>query len=584
MIPDDNFFRPSPIPFSQSKRDQTFRSPKQPYAVAVRKLAEVVPNLEVDFDHFGEVRSLSTIAPRGLYEKDPSTDPAVAAHHFLGSPVIHRIFGLRYVSLVPASVSSFLFGHRVNFKQVALLDDVDGEVPVRGGTISVLIDRSGAVFSVTSTLRRGRRPHQAGKIISPEQAIARAAEYFRLSVIASRCELMLSSHKGQMDPAYEVSLESRAPRDIASYLVLAKTGQVVDAQFKLLRCCSGYLRSNTAAKALLCTPNPAQPISSQVSRTVIERLPDPRVLKNKYMAMFLGHDAKPVLAKADGSYCYGTKDPEFAAVSVFIALSNQFDLYARLGMRLPQQVISVFVNDPTVRDNAYFDPINYELHIGVGSGLRRGGLNKHIAFDLGVSNHEFGHNAVFLQTPGNDLPGPEGAAMHEATGDVLGTLVMDYLSRIWSAERLGQPFTAQQVANDRRVIGKYVLPPDGIRVQRNTKRTPNDLSGEPHNDGLIAGGAFADMLVGMATLPETILEDQIRLFAKINLTALALVPMHRVSFKDMLRAFIMADSLETGGKHRQLIEMSFAAHGIMIGASVIWSASKESAEQAAIAA
>ena len=380
-----------------------------------------------------------------------------------------------------------------------------------------------------------------------------------------------------MDLAYEVVLQSNQPRNVVSYLVLAKTGRVVDQQLKLWRGSTIRSTSGVEAKALLCTPDASQSISGQVSQTIISGLPEPGVLRNEYFEMFLGHERKPVLAKRDGTYCYGVRDPEFAAVSVFVALNGQLKLYRDLGMIAPEQVLSVFVNDPTVPDNAYFDPLNYEMRIGVGSGLVRGGLNKRIAFDIGVANHEFGHNAVFLQAPGHDLPGVEGAAMHEAIGDVLGTLLMDYLYKIWYARALGREFTIDDLAEDRRLIGKYALPPNGLRSQLNTKRAPYDMTGQPHSDGLIVGGAFADTLVSMALSPGGILEDQLRLFAKIHLTALALVPIHKVSFRDMLRAFVTADQLETGGKYRETIEWCFAAHGIRFGAHTKRFATKRAA-------
>src|SRR5262249_43945959 len=131
---------------------------------------------------------------------------------------------------------------------------------------------------------------------------------------------------------------------------------------------------------------------------------------------------------------------------------------------------------------------------------------------------------------------------------------------------LGREFTVQDLIADRRLIGKFALPPNGLRSQLNKKRYPNDWTGAPHSDGLIAGGAFADILVGMASSESGVLEDRLRLFGRTNLTALALVPMHKVSFKDMLRAFVTADQIETGGRYRELIEQSFANHGITFGA------------------
>jgi hypothetical protein len=156
---------------------------------------------------------------------------------------------------------------------------------------------------------------------------------------------------------------------------------------------------------------------------------------------------------------------------------------------------------------------------------------------------------------------------------------MDYLTRIWLAPK-SKPLTATDVAQDPRIIGKYAYPPMGIRQQRNSKRLPDDQTGEPHADGLIAGGAIADVLVGMCQKPGLELEDLIKAFAKINLNALALMPLHKVTFRDMLRALILADQLETNGDNRQLIEKSFAKHGITLG----WHGIKPMPPQLALAA
>jgi len=317
-------------------------------------------------------------------------------------------------------------------------------------------------------------------------------------------------------------------------------------------------------RALLITPDPNKSIAAQASKTLIKNLPDPRVLKNEYFELYIGTTDKPVYAKSNGTYYYSCRDPEFAALSVFLTLSSQMDLYLGLGLRQPERPLIVVVNDPSpsVANNAYFDPEHYEIHIGIGTGVKHGGLNKNIAFDLGVTNHEFGHTIVYLQTAGNELPGAQGAAINEALGDVLGTLVMDYMRRIWYEKQFGQPFTAYDLKNDPRIIGKYALSPFGIRTQKTSKKTPDDLSGEPHADGLIIGSALADLLVAMGTMQNTVIEPQIKQFTQIILVALTLIPDFVVTFKDMLRAVIAADQLIYAGRYRLLIEQCFAAHGI----------------------
>ncbi len=326
---------------------------------------------------------------------------------------------------------------------------------------------------------------------------------------------------------------------------------------------SNFPQTGIKARALLITADPNIPISTQAKKVFIHDLPDPQVLKNAYFEMLVGATARAVTIKPDGTYCYGTREPEFAAVSVFISLMKQMELYLELGLRHPQRSMPVVVNYPFVRDNADFSPFRYQMRIGIGSGAKHGGLNKQIAFDLGVIHHEFGHAAVFLQTPDGDLAGKQGAALNEAIGDVLGALVMNYLLRIWYAKQIGQPFTANDLENDRRILGTYVLR-YGIRVLKNSKRLPNDLRGEPHSDGLIIGGALADLLVEMVIIDGGNMENQIKLFTQMVLMSIALLPRKEVLFENMLQAMIKVDQQLCFGKYRSLIEHCFGKHGIVL--------------------
>jgi hypothetical protein len=416
---------------------------------------------------------------------------------------------------------------------------------------------------------------------------------------------MLSAYKGSFNLIYEVTIFGERYGSSSIYLIEAQTGALLHEEVIGRRSLRSYfeqkilpqlpseqgsseteighkqLKNHTAliwlkpqnvpASALLQTPEANKPIAAQLSSTIIKGLPNAKVLRNQYFIMLLGHRGLPVNAKPDGSFCYRPSDPEFAAVSTFISLNSQIALYLALGLTAPNKPLRVFVDDRKVADNAYFDPHNYELHIGVGSGLKRNGLNKHMSFDLGISNHEFGHNVVYLQTPSRDLRGIEGSAIHEAIGDVLGTIVMHYLVKLWYAKQFGQNFGVADIKADGRIIGSYAAPPSGIRCQKNKMSMPDDFVGEPHIDGLIIGGALADTLVYMATRPNTKVEDQIGLFVKLTLMALALVPAHKVTFTDLLRALLTADQQITKGAYREHILRCFSQHGIILNRSFIGS-------------
>jgi hypothetical protein len=601
---------------SMRSQQQTYIRLKDSQLAALAQLNQIVYGLEAQFDRDGTIRHLTMTSSKRLVSKNDTCslrkkNPIALANAFLSSSIIKSLLGVQSQSLSLACVGSFPFGHRIHFKQTARIIGTDQTLIVRGGALTIAIDKMGEIFNITSTIRPSFVTAPSSKVISQSQAINQAQISFAQPTKAVNCQLMLSVHNGKLNPIYEVTLFGQRYENSFIYLIEAKTGEVVHKEAVILRSGRSYLEqellsrlpsapetvsskllttSNTQlrrdpdsakmlwlkpasvlASALLQTPEVSRPIAAQLSDTIIKDLPDAKVLRNRYLIMLLGHRGVPVYAKPDGSFCYRPSDPEFAAVSTFISLNSQINLYLELGLKTPNKPLRVFVDDKKVIDNAYFDPYNYELHIGVGSGLKRNGLNKHMAFDLGISSHEFGHNVVYLQSPSGDLRGVEGSAIHEAIGDVLGTIVMHYLVKLWYAQQFGQNFSAADIKADERIIGSYAAPPLGIRCQKNKMSMPDDFIGEPHTDGLIVGGALADILVFMATKPNTNAEDQIRLFVKITLMSLALVPAHKVSFTDLLRALLTADQQMTRGAYRENILRCFGRHGIMLTRSYIGS-------------
>ncbi|MBX9689863.1 MAG: hypothetical protein K2X27_24345 [Candidatus Obscuribacterales bacterium] len=559
--------------------------PKQPYLAAVRDISDRVGGVEALFDQNGRVRTLTAISDDGLWPEVLSGEAEDFAQNFIDSEDIVKALGLRNVELECTNVVDLPnLGKRVEFRQLLTVDGT--QHPVRGGYLHVFIDTAGHIFQVNSTIRFGRRPASIAKIISPEDAI----EIARASIGVSQCEneraeLVISSHNERMDPCYEVTLSTAAPRKVVLVIVKATSGQVVHKKNKLCTAVKSIRleprkarsrkrqpRAQTQTftapgKSFLRIPDPKLKLQDQIFDAVLDMLPDPKVLKNDNCIIYLGGSKKEVRAKADGSFKYDESAPEFAAVTTFFAFNAQMELYKSWGMVAPEKPIPIYVHDPSVSDNAYFDPEGYEIHIGVGSGVPFG-LTKNIAYDLGVTWHENGHHVVYLQTPGKDLPGPEGGAIHESMGDVLGDLLMDFWFRLKYGKELGSTLTAQDVDADTRIIGKFAMPPNGIRIQKNTAKTPDDKTGEPHDDGLISGGAKADLLVAMCTQKGVELEQALVDFGKLSLSALALVPAHKVGFQDLLKAYITADSKLFNGAHKKLIVKAFGDHGIKLkGAS-----------------
>lgn len=559
--------------------------PKQPYLAAVRTISEQVGGVEALFDHNGRVRTLTALSENGLFAEKMTSQPEAFAAKFIESEEIVKALGLRHVELECSDSSDIPgLGTRVEFRQML---SIEGEAhPVRTGYVHVFIGTDGHIFQVNSTVRFGRRPQSSSRLISPEEAIAQArASIGTESCSLARAEFVYSSHNERMEPCYEVTLACDNPRRVVLVLVKAVTGQVVHQTNKLHthehrrirlegKTAKGKKQSKNsaapqgplAARSFLCIPDPKVKISDQIHDAVIEALPDPKVLKNENCVIYLGSSRKEVRCRADGTFKYGAQDPEFAAVTTFFAFNAQMELFKSWGMIPPEKPIPVFVHDPSVSDNAYFDPEGYEIHLGVGSGGPFG-LTKEIAYDLGVTWHENGHHVVYLQAPGKDLPGQEGGAIHESMGDVLGDLLMDFWFRLKFGKQLGKELTQKDIEDDARIIGKFAMPPNGIRIQKNKARTPEDKTGEVHDDGLISGGAKADLLVAMATQAGVEIETALADFGKMSLAALALVPSHKVTFQDLLKAYITADARLFNGANKKLITKAFGDHGITLKAA-----------------
>jgi len=271
-----------------------------------------------------------------------------------------------------------------------------------------------------------------------------------------------------------------------------------------------------------------------------------------------------VQCKPDGTFKYDVNTPEFCAVSAFFALNAQMELMKAWGLKPPTRSLSVHVEDRSVSDNAYFDSEGFKIAIGIGTGLSNGGLTRYIGYDLGVLWHEDGHYFVFLQTPGQDLPGDEGGAIHESMGDTLGDLLMDWWFQLTYAKQLGITFGTAEVDADTRIIGKFALPPNGIRKAKNNKRTPKDKTGEVHDDGEISGAAKADLCVALVL--KNGVAAGLELFGRMTLAALALVPSHKVTFRDLLNAYVTADQRLNNGANKAAIVKAFDDHGITLSA------------------
>ena len=582
-----HIFGPAP-----SRKLNAPKSPVGVVASALNSLSARLPELQSEFDRTGHIRHL-TAGVNPLFRMPVTSDARIISDAFLQSTEVHNGLELGNVELNNPVVEETAYGHRVDYRQQITLKD-GSVLPVRGAFVNVHVNKKGEVFNLTSTLKVFPRRKVLGTLISKDAAIAAAKKHMEgliaklgeeekqyqrdlngaLATCSARAELVLSEDKGKFDPVYEVNLSICEPRQLMHMLVMARTGEVVYHESKLHfsvatnRQKAGLTR--IPARAILRILDPNTPVAKQIVDHYIDELPDPSVLKNHRFEMLIKKGGKwvNVKAKADGSYNFDEKKEkdEFAAVMTFILLNTQLVWMEQLGMKTKYPTVKVYINDPSVRDNAYFDPENWEIHIGIGSGIGVG-LVKDIFLDIGVTNHEEGHEIVTIQTPGNDLPGPEGGAAHEASGDVIGQIWMSYMFRVVFGSKMGFPITVADIQADARIIGAYALPPDGIRKQRNTK-TVKDKTGEVHDDGEIVGAALADLLEAFCVAGgDSKLKDSLENYARLYLMGLSLVPAARVTFRDIRRALITADQQLFTGSHKTDIEGNFDKRGITGGNS-----------------
>ncbi|MBX9879805.1 MAG: PepSY domain-containing protein [Candidatus Obscuribacterales bacterium] len=514
----------------------------------------------------------------------------------------------------------------VKLRQVAKVEGRKQPVWYLGGNAAVQVHMNevGVVYKIDSTLARGARPRTLNGTISAEEAVDIARQAF-----ASKCEQMgkarlrFQKDGHHSDLVYLVKLSDRrlrskrdpeCPEELNArtviYFVNAKTGEVkeqhqtlryhepVGPDGKLVEVKTKSFATIPYGRPDKQSPNKEKELYAELDKESYDRLltlasmdKDGKIiLENETCKVHYNKTSQdPTRKKAkskkanadrpvwttkvdplqDGTFNYKPGQEEYDAILIFLAINFEIEYLKARGLKAPKKPITVFVHDESVRDNAYFDPDKNEIHIGVGSG-GNWGLFKKICFDLGVTWHEAGHWVVWLQTPGQDLPGDEGGAMHESTGDMM-DIIMDllyiatYLSKI-----TGEKFTKDTIRKYHWIIGYYCLAPDGIRNQREPKKVyPKDMENEVHNDGLISGQACVQVLLDMcdATGDDVSALDILDHFARIYLGALAIVPADKVKFADMLRAMITADREIFGGRYRESIEHGWKDHGVTLDSS-----------------
>ena len=327
---------------------------------ALMQIAQLNKSIEIDLDRNGQIRSLSTTGKGGLqclFLNSPinqfnakvidEIDAFYIAHEFINSPALQNDLQSANIELEIGNIKTFAFGYRISCEQMAKYTDKQPFLPVYGGAMHIAINKAGEIFSLTSTLQYGRIKSQA-KILSKTEAIKLAKANYKSAMASAYAQLMLVEKDGGLLPAYEITLVCQQPGKSYTCIVLAETGKLLERRKRvhqyhqsiiagrrgrlyrpvfclaptqmspLKQCISALVK----ARALLNTPDPEKPISKQASQVIMQHLPNPQVLRNAYLTMFTDRNMNMVYANADGTFCYGTSHPEFAAVSVFLSLDK----------------------------------------------------------------------------------------------------------------------------------------------------------------------------------------------------------------------------------------------------------------------
>jgi hypothetical protein len=352
-----------------------------------------------------------------------------------------------------------------------------GGVPVLGHELVLVVDGDGRVRSVS-----GHVLDAAGVDTVPSVSAAAAAATALAAappgarVAGAPFLAVLAGGGGSAALVWRLRT-SAGPADASIFYVDAHGGGVLLAQDALVR-----------AMGRFYDPNPA--VNPSVVTDVLPALDAPGdVLRGAHadvfncatpsaMSCFVERNALP---DASGDYLYdppsppgGVYDDPFAEVHAYDHVSRYADFWeTTLGYPMwpyltPLEVIVNFSSgmdgaDPESYNNAYFNPNSDQIVFGQGGTYD-------FVYDADVVYHEYTHAIVgdrlasfVIDSLGVDLTG---FALNEGTADTFSTLYT------------GDPFMAEWVGGAA-----------GIRDMENEARCPEDLVGEPHEDGKAWGGA-----------------------------------------------------------------------------------------------
>ena len=391
----------------------------------------------------------------------------------------------------------------------------------RGGRIH---ERNGAPLGVTGRTtfpplaRGGARIGRTDAI-----ALARAATGTELLMAPPRARLGWLAHAGASRLAFEVTLAARAPLADWRVFIDATSGEVLGRVDRLAR---------FDGVGVVYDKNPKD--SKTPSEQTLRELDGSGRLTGRITAVF--DDFFPEAFAPDLRFEFPTADPRFVQTSVYRGLTETGLLAERFGVAAVEPdypstlpvpaftgLLDVFTGGPL--NNAFYAPSIPAFGFGDGDGE----VLRNVGTDIDVPAHEFGHHVfeVLVQPEVFSFDDPV-LAMSEGVADTFSLLI----------------------GGDER-IGNSVVPGAGaLRSLGSGATFPDALDADPHQTGLVYGGANRDIARKLGN----------DAFGELLIAALPNIPPDAME-TDYRDAFLDADATLNLGANEKLLQQVFRARG-----------------------
>ncbi|SFS65028.1 M36 family metallopeptidase [Marininema halotolerans] len=441
-----------------------------------------------------------------------------------------NISDLKYIRTIQTKTATF----------VRYQESIDGH-PVFGKEVTVTINKKGKVELVVS----GYVPYKKVKTIKKKLALKTVESKALKRIGAKSNDTFAPTAKsygytiqdGQAIPVYRVVSHTKKPYGTWETMVQADTGTVLKKK---------NLNQQATGVGKVFRPNPLESygatssfadnndadssaLTNQLKSVYLYNLYGTGYLKGSYVSI----SSKAGTYSSSNTFNYTRSQDSFEDVMVYYHIDAMQRYIQSLGFKNINNrsiVANINVDD---EDNSVYSQGTKQLYFGSG------GVDD--AEDAGIITHEYGHSIQDNQVPGFGYSS-QAAAMGEGFGDFLGATYEDSLA----PSSYGKACIGEWDA-----VAYSSASTPCLRRLDNDKVYPNDLVGEPHEDGEIWSQALYDMsnYLGRDTATTIILQSH-----------WSLTP--NASFRDGAKAIVAADKSIYGGSHSSTIQSIFAQRGI----------------------